>query len=149
MTATEQVGQSKTKAEIGEGDKVIRRTESGNRKRPLVGEVERVLANGKLRVRWDGFYHRPRWCRQTLHTTVSAGSLLPATEENIVAAQHRMDVRREKALSREIEHFEEYADRFGEPDDSLRGHRGIAARLREEQAQLREKLGMTTTSAPR
>ncbi len=101
---------TKTVVEIGEGDRVIRRTECPGRPRPLVGVVEAVLDNGKLRVRWEGTYPRVRGGWQTIHSTVSAGSLRLATEENIATSQRQIYTRLESNLVERIAEWERRAD---------------------------------------
>ncbi len=133
---------AKTAAEkIGAGDRVIRRTESGGRTSPLVGEVVGMFPNGKLRVRWDGTYPRFRGGMQTVHSTVKPGALRLATDENIAASQRRIDLRRERAYAETVERYDRLAD-----DAEARGQDGarerlLADRYREYLRQVREGLG--------
>lgn len=112
---------TKTEAKFGEGDKVIRRTETMqyHRVSPLVGEVVGVLPNGKLQVRWVGTYLSMRGWR-TMHSTLSPKALLPATDENIAASQRRMYLRMERHCARAVEKYDRMADAiYARGDDGV------------------------------
>lgn len=139
--ATTETAKTKTAAEkIGEGDKVIRRTETGGRTCPLVGEVVGIFPNGKLRVRWHATYPRFRGGMQTVHSTVSPGALRLATDENIAASQRRIDLRRERQYAETVEKYDRLADAAEARGKDGAGERLIADRYREKLRQVRERL---------
>ncbi len=135
---TKEIAKTKTAVEIGEGARVIRRTESMQfqRERPLVGEVVAVLDNGKLRVRWAGAYLSFRLGWQPMHSTLRPGALLPATEENIAASQRRMYVRMEKGYGETVEEYDRRADAI----DARGGESAVERRVAEEYRARRQEV---------
>ncbi len=139
---------TKTAAEIGEGDRVIRRTETGRRTNPLVGEVVGRFASGKLRVRWDGTYPRFRGGMQTIHSTLKPGALLLATEENIAASQRRMYLRMAKGYSETVEEYERRADAIDARGGNGAMERRVADAYREKLREVRRRLEGQGTTEP-
>jgi len=145
---TEQVGQSKTAAEIGEGERVIRRTETGTRTTPVVGEVERVLAGGKLRVRWGKGYPRFRGGWQTIHSTLSPRSLMLATDENIAVSQRRLYLRMEKGYAADVEEYSLRADAIDARGGDSAAERRLVATLRAKLREVRDRLEGKSATKP-
>jgi len=140
---TEQVGQSKTKAEIGEGDKVIRRTEKQRWESPLMGEVKSVLDNGKLLVRWEGgalCYWRDNDGKTQVRpacavTGEKPSALLPATETNIAASQRRIYARKIRMCRKWIHTHGESA---AQARSELKPYEHFLARAEAKREELRE-----------
>ncbi len=128
-------------AEIRVGDKVIRRTEPSNRlpNHPTVGVVERIFTTWgkgerKATVRWKDARRPFRGGRSDNHSSVRVSVLLPATEENIAAAQLRLNKRIVKHFDSQVRHYDGLARDYEAKgwDERAEWARGQAERFAEK-----------------
>ena len=103
-------------AEIDVGDRVIRKAEPSGRlpSRPGVGVVERIFTTWgkpvrKATVRWEGALRPFRGGRSDNHSSVALAALLPATDENIAAAQVRLNKRIVRHFDAQVRHYNKLA----------------------------------------
>lgn len=126
-------------AAIRVGDRVIRKTEPGLRSRPGVGVVERIFTTWgkpveKATVRWEGALRPFRGGRSDNHSSVALSSLLPATQENIAAAQLRINRRLVRHFDSQVRHYNKLAGDYEAKgwDEQAEWARGQADRFAEK-----------------